>query len=128
MSDTYIKIEEKKCDYRHCNKIIPSNKRSDSKFCCANHGAQERYLLKKDNKIKTSTQKAIDKSYKVIKDFFERGQREFPKIVLEYSEFDFKVMTGLTDIDYTTGKIVYNIFEYELVVLGNQCTIIKTEL
>lgn len=128
MSDTYIPIEERRCDYRHCNKIIPQEMRSDSKFCCANHGAKERYLLKKDNKIKTSTQKAIDKSYKVIKDFFEKGQRKFPKIVLECSEFDFKVMTGLTEINKTTGKIVYNIYEYELVVLGNQCIIRKTEL
>lgn len=128
MSDIYIPLKESKCDYRHCNNKIPKDSRSDSKYCCPNHGAKERYLLKKDNKIKTSIQKGIDKSYIVVKDLYNRGKTCFPKLVLDYSEFDFNAMTGITDIDNKSGIVIYNIFEYELTVIGNQCKIKKLQL
>ena len=125
MENIYIEKEVRMCYYRHCDVLIPENRRSDAKSCCDEHGWKERNLQKKDNLIKNSIQKALDNNYKVIKDLFERGKYEVPKHVLRFMDFEFECITTLGTMNFDTGVITCNVYEYQLTIANNICTIKK---
>lgn len=120
------KINEiNKCQYRFCKSPVPTDRRSDARYCCNQHGWQERNERKKDDLIKVLGEKSLRNNYKIIKDLFSRGIKEVEKNVLDAMGFDFEIHSR---VNRNADPIEVDIYSYRLMICDTKYQIIKIEI
>lgn len=104
------------CNNRNCEEPVPEWRRSDAKHCCDQHAIEESNLRKNDDREEVATRKAINKVIRIAKDFINRGKKDIPKVVLEFLDFDFEVLTKLVRTNPNTNTTIYNLYSYRIFV------------